>query len=334
MVKRGRAERIILPEQQLPRKPGFMKTFFMVWLIACGCWLVPSSGAQAQTNERAAAALGMPGVLPQVELRGIVNVLGQQVGVLQIDRETWVVKTGDHFHAGTGRNDFQVEVLEVDLTNETVQTQIAGKVFTNSLSTAYRPAAARSWVHLQAVDFKKATEIYANLARRTVLLHPGVEMRPFSCAAAWTNAAPDKTEIAGAFTKPLSQLGIATLEDGDCFLQILPAELLPGASPGAKDLPAGAENIARGMIDFESVDMSQVINIYGKLLGRQLKGDAGYRLPIHLTTTCPLSKAQVIYAFETLFRWNGIKIILNDDNTFSVFKRCEKAIGLDQRNTH
>jgi hypothetical protein len=31
-----------------------------------------------------------------------------------------------------------------------------------------------------------------------------------------------------------------------------------------------------------------------------------------------LSKAQVIYALETLFRWHGAKIILNADNTFGV----------------
>jgi hypothetical protein len=88
---------------------------------------------------------------------------------------------------------------------------------------------------------------------------------------------------------------------------------------GAKDLPV--ETVTSGMIDFQDVDMGQVFDIYARLLGRQRKdgnflNQRGAR--INLKSTCGLSKAQTIYALETLFRWNGANVVLNDDNTFSV----------------
>jgi len=48
------------------------------------------------------------------------------------------------------------------------------------------------------------------------------------------------------------------------------------------------------------------------------------RIPLQTNqTTCPFSKPQVVYAFETLFRWNREKITLYDDNTFSVAPLAE-----------
>jgi hypothetical protein len=61
------------------------------------------------------------------------------------------------------------------------------------------------------------------------------------------------------------------------------------------------------------------IIFYGRLLGRQRKGGEAIRqAAIHLQANRPLTKAQVVYALETLLRWNGIIITLNDDHTFSV----------------
>jgi hypothetical protein len=94
------------------------------------------------------------------------------------------------------------------------------------------------------------------------------------------------------------------------------------ATPGSPNLPdSRKEVIAAGLIDFEGVEMEQVIDIYGRLIGRQRKDapahfDGGAR--IYLQTVCPLSKPQVVYALETLFRWNRAKITLSQDNTFSV----------------
>ena len=205
----------------------------------------------------------------QIDLRGIVNLPGQQVAFLQIDKESWAGRTGDHFKGGTRGNYYQIDVLEVDVTNEIVKTRIDGEDYTNSLPAPSRPADAKSWIYLQDIDFQKAMELDGVLSGRTILLHPAVAATPFSCEASWTGEAPAKTEIAACFAKSLGERQAASLEDGDCFLQIIPASTAQTAVLGAKDLPV--ETVTRGNIDFQNVDMRQVIDIYARLLDRQLK---------------------------------------------------------------
>lgn len=257
----------------------------------------------------------------QTDLRGVVNIPGEQVALVQIEAETRVVKSGDHFEAGRRAPYFQVTVLEVDLTNEMVKWRIAGADYTNSLPAPNRPATAKSWIHLQDADFRKAIDLHAVLSHRTVLLHPDLKSGPFSCEAAWSEPVPTGAEIADCFAKSLTQRDAAVLEDGDHFLQILPAGLAPTAFLGSKNLPAGASSLASGMINFENVDQSEALEIYAKLINRQRQGAIpGRANPINLRTTCPLSKAEAIYALETLFRWNGAMVVLNEDHTFSLVK--------------
>jgi hypothetical protein len=259
-----------------------------------------------------------------VELRGIVNVPGDQLAFLQIDQEPWVVKAGEHFKGGTRQNSFQIEALEVDVTNGLVKMRIEDQDYTNTLPLPNRPEAARSWIHLENADFESAIGLLGHLSERTILLHPNVKPRPISCDGAWTESSPSETELTACFSKPIGEKAAALLEDGDCFLQIVPAAMAQTTVLGAKDLKAPAEIIQSGEINFRGVDNMEAINIYGHLLGRQFKGNEnGYgtlgTFP-YFVTTCPLSKAQTVYAFETLLRWSGVKIVLNDDNTFSATK--------------
>lgn len=256
-----------------------------------------------------------------VALRGIVHVTGQDLALVQIDKESWVVSKGERFEVGSHPS-VPGELLELDLTNEIVITRVDGRDHTNSLPSPGRPPTSRSWIHLQDADFRAAMGLYALAAGRTILLHPLVATTPFSCTASWAEEAPATNEITACFVAALNQRATASLEDGNCFLQIVPATMTQSASLGSKNLPESRkEVIAAGLIDFEGVEMDQVIDIYGKLIGRQRKDpkahfEGGARM--YLQTVCPLSKPQVIYALETLFRWNRGKITLYEDNTFSV----------------
>ncbi len=286
-----------------------MKKIYAAFLIVCSFNLSPSLSAAAEHR---------------VDLRGIINVPGQQVGValLQVDKETFGIEAGEHPQGWSKGKYFPIEVIDVDLTNEIVKTRIDGEEYTNSLPAPSRPAAAESWIHFQNADFRTALDVLAKLSNRTILLHPNLETAPFSCEATWTGQAPTKIEITACFAKALNQRETASLEDGDCFLQIVPASMTQTATLDAKAPPTSqTEAIQPGVIDFQNVEIGQVIKIYGKLLGRERKNrDPLPMATINFRTTRPLSKGQAIYAFETLFRWNGVKIILNDDNTFSVAK--------------
>lgn len=269
----------------------------------------------------------------QVDLHGSANVPGDQVAFLKVDKESWAAQTGDHFQGWTKGKHFPIDVLEVDLTNEIFKTRIDGVDYTNSLPRPDRPATAKSWIHLQNVDFKQAMDLYGRLCGRTILLHPYVLSEPFSCEASWADESPAKTEVIACISKALDQRNASSLEDGDCFLQIIPSALAQTATLDAKAPPTSkTEMIQRatldtkapiqpGMVDFQGVEISQALDIYGRLVGRQRKDHEPRPMAtINFKTTCPLSKAQVIYAFETLFRWNGTEIVLNDDLTFSAVK--------------
>jgi hypothetical protein len=258
----------------------------------------------------------------QVDLRGIINVPGQQAAVLQIDEENWVGRTSDHFKGEMRGSSYQIEIQEVDLANEIVKTRIDGEDYTNRLPVPSRPAAAKSWIHLQNIDFQQAMDIYGVLSGRTILLHPAVARTPFSCEASWTDKVPAKTDIVVCFANSLGLRQTASLEDGDCFLQIMPISMAQTVTLGAKDLhTVETEKIEHGGIYFRDVTVEQAINVCGKLLGRERKNnETSVSGLIYFVTTKPLSKAQAVYALETLIRWNGAEIILNDDNTFSVTK--------------
>jgi hypothetical protein len=258
----------------------------------------------------------------QTCLRGIVNLPGLHGAILEIDHAFYFAQTGDHFK-DTRRNGekMQIDVPELDLTNEIVKTRIDGEEYTNSLPAPSRPATATSWLHLQKADFFFVLELYQRSSDRVILLHPAVDHAVFSCDATWTNHVPSKAEISDCFAQLFKQRDAATLADGDIFLQILPTTMVPNASLRAKDLPPVArEKLQAGGIDFRGVDAREVVEIYGKLIARKRVGNEPVMGNIFFHNSQPLSKEEVIYALETLLTWNGIKIILNDDHTFSVAK--------------
>jgi hypothetical protein len=255
-----------------------------------------------------------------VVLRGIVQIPGLHLALIQIDGENWVLGKAERFTVGSNPK-VPAEVLELDPTNEIVITRVDGQNHTNSLAKAGRPPTSGSWIHLQEADFRTAMGFYGRAIGRTILLHPRVSTAPFSCEASWPNENPGTNEIAACFVTALNQRGTAAAEDGDRFLVIIPAAMTQSVSLGAKDLPASNETIASGAINFEGVPLDQAIGIYGQLIGRERKEngarfESGAR--IYLQTVGPLSKPQVIYALETLVHWNSGKITLYDDNTFGV----------------
>lgn len=236
---------------------------------------------------------------------------------MQIDSETFLLHPGEHFQdAITGEKRFPVTVLQMDFTNESVTTLVAGKIHTNSLTASIRPATDTSWIHLQSAAFKDAMNLYGELSGRVILLHPEVNRAPVSCQINFTNPAPNKAEITAGFAEWLKVRNASVINDGDTFLQIIPTPMVSTATIGSKDLPA--ENKSPGMVNFENIPLNQIINIYGQLLGRRRADMEVFQGTIpYFRTSQPLSKPQALYALKTLLAWQGVQIILNDDNTFS-----------------
>jgi hypothetical protein len=114
----------------------------------------------------------------------------------------------------------------------------------------------------------------------------------------------------------------ATILDGEKFALLVPTNLVKSISAelGAMTYPnATDDTLPAGTILMRSTPMSQVLPIYGELIGRKLVRDNP--LPhslISFHTQTVLSKAEVVYAFDILFQWQGWKIVVVDDRTFRV----------------
>jgi Mg-chelatase subunit ChlD len=80
--------------------------------------------------------------------------------------------------------------------------------------------------------------------------------------------------------------------------------------PVQPNTPAQAEEIIQpGLIDFEGVELSQVLDIYGKLANRTVLRSAIPQGQIVLHTQSPLTKTEAIQALQAALALNGVSLI-------------------------
>jgi hypothetical protein len=174
-------------------------------------------------------------------------------------------------------------------------------------------------IHLREAKLQQALELYAQIKGRTILRHPLLKPITVSLDA--------EIPTAAAFEDMFRQHGIATIVDGEKFVMVVPIAQTNFVTPRSNkivstvlgDLSSMTNNVVipAGAINFLPTDLDQVIPIYSDIIER--KPASGSKFPyglIYLRTVNPLSKAEVIYALETLFAWNGFKLVPEDDKTF------------------
>lgn len=90
---------------------------------------------------------------------------------------------------------------------------------------------------------------------------------------------------------------------------------VPPGSPGAAPQSSAAQNnsdnelIPPGLIDFQGVDVKQVLEVYAQLVGRTLLQAGLPNAQIVLKTETPLTKAEAIQALQAVLALNGIAVI-------------------------
>jgi len=179
-------------------------------------------------------------------------------------------------------------------------------------------------VRLDNADLQQALDFYASIKGRTVLQHPLLKRTTISVVAAG-----QKAQLEAAFEDAFRAQEMGVIPDGEKFVMIVPASLTNFVTPGSDkivstvlgDLSSLMNNqiLPAGTINFPGSDVNAVVRIYGEIIGRKLA--AGSQRPhgiIRLKTATPLSKAEVIYAFETLFDWQGLRMVPESDKTFRV----------------
>jgi hypothetical protein len=166
---------------------------------------------------------------------------------------------------------------------------------------------------LHEVSLRQALTMYADLKGRNLLQHPNLPEREFSLTANLQS----KAEAATAFEKMFEQNGIATIPDGEKFVMIVPVALTNSVTPRSNDvIAASTQLIPAYSINLRGLPLSSALQIYSDYVGRKIVNlkDAS-SAPINFEQQTPLSKGQICYALETLFAWNGFRIVAIDDKT-------------------
>lgn len=93
--------------------------------------------------------------------------------------------------------------------------------------------------------------------------------------------------------------------------QAPPMPGVPGAQPNAGGAQNNSDNemIPPGLIDFQGVDVSQVLEVYAQLVGKTLLRAGLPNAQIVLKTETPLTKAEAIQALQAVLALNGIAVV-------------------------
>lgn len=166
-------------------------------------------------------------------------------------------------------------------------------------------------------DVHSVLDVYSELSERTLLLHPQIKPSFLSTAA----SAQNRAEAAMALKKAFDQSGIAIFPDGEKFEMAVPitlAEALSGTRKASERAGSQSAEIPACAIHLLNVDVRQVVVIYGELIGRKpiQTGDL-VGAPIALRTPNGLTRAEAMYALETLLEWRDLKLEMVGDDSFT-----------------
>ena len=167
--------------------------------------------------------------------------------------------------------------------------------------------------NLQGVDLDQALEIFAYLRGRTIL-RPILHSAPFNLK---TQSSLTRSEASHAFGVVLAMNGIATVDDGNKFVWILPADWRNSAMAAQLDrlqlLPADVSTNSEYSYNFQGLDLNQTLEIYADLCARTLLRPMLPSNPIYLRTTTTLTRNEAIHAFHVVLAMNGIATVDDGD---------------------
>lgn len=169
---------------------------------------------------------------------------------------------------------------------------------------------------VQAADAPKILAVYAHLTGRT-LLSGSLPARLNGISA----PSLEDTNQAMAFIEAqLRNLQIKAVPDGQKFIRLLPVNWretplvaqLDRLKIPTEDVPT--DNFPGGCINFENVDLGQVIEIYSHIRQRTvLRPGALPNAAFNFRTQTSLTKDEVVYAFNVLLALNGFAEVDDGD---------------------
>lgn len=164
-----------------------------------------------------------------------------------------------------------------------------------------------AFVLFDGAGMSATVEIYSRCIKHTVLLHPNLFTLKFSAALSEESEA----KIAEGIQEEWKKQGVQFLEVGP-FTKVIPAKIAEAEKKLDQqvkfDEPATS---ADGFINFLDAPAIQAAEIYADLSGASLQGpppNNAMNFNFRLSSE-KLTRRQSLYALETLFRWNGFRVV-------------------------
>jgi len=259
-------------------------------------------------------------------LKGIVNLPDLRAAVVEVKHSlsrgtntpsiistTRLVKVGESFKDQTIKGAYvQFEVLEIDVSNETVKLREDGKEVVYHISKS--PTNLRSTnfgCHLQDLRFEDALNLYSDFKDRIVLVHPKILWSSVSL----DSEAQTRAEVAENLEKVFLKQGIKAAADGDKFVWLVPTLFEKGVGVHSRQWDMNSPEYGSIYID---APLTKLIEQYGQILGRRrMDHESIPKSRVYLRTKM-LTKAEVLYAFDTVLAWNGLQVVPVEADTFKV----------------
>ena len=281
-------------------------------LIVAACLSGSLCFGQTNTTER------------RIWLAGFSNFNGPTAVLLEVKPAG--TSRVEQFTLTEGERNGVTEVVRIDREKGIVDIVDDGR----KLSLKFEPhiptvsGKTHGFLELQNVELQQVLKIYASYKGRTLLTHPRlVEVGRMSVTA----KSAGNEEVISAVEKAFQEQGIAVVPDGDKFVMLVPAALTNAVAPRSREVAGMSEDRGRdkdqvvpaGMVDFRKAPLMQVLQFYAELQGRKLVVNGKFPNQFFdFWTQTPLTKAEVLYAFDTLFTWSRIGRTLGDDGTVKV----------------
>jgi hypothetical protein len=187
-------------------------------------------------------------------------------------------------------------------------------------------------INFDGADLKQVLDIYSMLRQRTILQPPSLPSVPIKLV---TEAPLTKEETVYAMNVVMALNGIAAVDDGEHFVQVVAAQQLSLVKPNAPKPPTDAPRLDPAqlsppqehglLVPRQGVQrpeteapmrinlpptMDSLLEVYARLTGQKAVSSLQYgaaRVSFEIAT--PLTKEEALYAIETVLRLNGVEIV-------------------------
>lgn len=227
------------------------------------------------------------------------------------------------------------------------QTPPSGQssVLTNTPEEVLYPP---KFINFTGADLGMLLRKYSELVDRNVLRSPAAENALKAPVHFINQTALTRTETIQAFQAIFATNGVALVEDGEKFLQVVRAKDAAASGPGlarpslAKrpgDAPAstGALLFPPKAINYLGADLNILLPHFSELLGRKPlrspKVESMLRSPVFFVNQTPLTKSEAIHAYDMIFAMNGVGFIEEGEADLKVVPVWEIALPGEKKST-